>query len=150
MDIRNYIRNNLSDCNEMDIRETILSSVNSNDEVVLPGLGVLFAPEKGEVTRKKLKEKLDDLVKEVKELDAEDVKLVIEEKIDEIKEDLEDLDKEKVKEVAQEKLKQVSDKIEELAKIAKDKATPVVMERVDDLRKYALKVTKQVEKKLEK
>ena len=42
MDIRNYIRNNLSDCNEMDIRETILSSVNSNDEVVLPGLGVLF------------------------------------------------------------------------------------------------------------
>lgn len=42
MNIRNYIRNNLSDCNEMDIRETILSSVNSNDEVVLPGLGVLF------------------------------------------------------------------------------------------------------------
>lgn len=42
MDIRNYIRNNLSDWNEMDIRETILSSVNSNDEVVLPGLGVLF------------------------------------------------------------------------------------------------------------
>lgn len=114
------------------------------------GLGVLFAPEKGEVTRKKLKEKLDDLVKEVKELDAEDVKLVIEEKIDEIKEDLEDLDKEKVKEVAQKKLKQISDKIEDLAKLAKDKATPVVMERVDDLRKYALKVTKQVEKKLEK
>ena len=114
------------------------------------GLGVLFAPEKGEVTRKKLKEKLDDLVKEVKELDAEDVKLVIEEKIDEIKEDLEDLDKEKVKEVAQEKLKQISDKIEDLAKLAKDKATPVVMERVDDLRKYALKVTKQVQKKLEK
>lgn len=114
------------------------------------GLGVLFAPEKGEVTRKKLKEKLDDLVKEVKELDAEDVKLVIEEKIDEIKEDLEDLDKEKVKAVAQEKLKQISDKIEDLAKLAKDKATPVVMERVDDLRKYALKVTKQVEKKLEK
>lgn len=114
------------------------------------GLGVLFAPEKGEVTRKKLKEKLEDLVKEVKELDAEDVKLVIEEKIDEIKEDLEDLDKEKVKEVAQEKLKQISDKIEDLAKLAKDKATPVVMERVDDLRKYALKVTKQVEKKLEK
>ena len=113
------------------------------------GLGVLFAPEKGEVTRKKLKEKLDDLVKEVKELDAEDVKLVIEEKIDEIKEDLEDLDKEKVKEVAQKKLKQISDKIEDLAKLAKDKATPVVMERVDDLRKYALKVTKQVEKKLD-
>ncbi len=114
------------------------------------GLGVLFAPEKGEVTRKKLKEKLDDLIKEVKELDADDVKFVIEEKIDEIKEDLEDLDKEKVKEVAQEKLKQVTDKIEELAQLAKDKATPVIMEKVEDLRKYALKTIKQVEKKLEK
>ena len=44
----------------------------------------------------------------------------------------------------------VTKKIEDLAKLAKDKATPVVMEKVDDLRKYALKITKQVEKKLEK
>ena len=42
MDIRNYIMNNLKDCNENDIKETILSSVNTSDEVVLPGLGVLF------------------------------------------------------------------------------------------------------------
>lgn len=41
-DIRNYIIKNLKDCNKEDIRATILSSVNSSDEVILPGLGVLF------------------------------------------------------------------------------------------------------------
>lgn len=41
-DIRGYIKNNLKDCTEADIKETILSSVNSEDEVILPGLGVLF------------------------------------------------------------------------------------------------------------
>lgn len=42
MDIRTYIKNNLKDCNEKDITDTILSSVNTEDEVILPGLGVLF------------------------------------------------------------------------------------------------------------
>ena len=40
--IRNYIIKNLKDCNKEDIRATILSSVNSSDEVILPGRGVLF------------------------------------------------------------------------------------------------------------
>lgn len=40
--IRKYIINNLNDCDQNDIKETILASVNSEDEVVLPGLGVLF------------------------------------------------------------------------------------------------------------
>ena len=42
MDIRTYIKNNLSDCKEIDVKETVLASVNQSDEVVLPGLGVLF------------------------------------------------------------------------------------------------------------
>lgn len=41
-DIRKYIQKNLEDCTEADIKETILASVDSKDEVVLPGLGVLF------------------------------------------------------------------------------------------------------------
>lgn len=40
--IRKYIVNNLNDCSKNDIKETILASVDSEDEVVLPGLGVLF------------------------------------------------------------------------------------------------------------
>lgn len=42
MNIRTYIKNNLKDCTKEDIKETILASINSDDEVVLPGLGVLF------------------------------------------------------------------------------------------------------------
>lgn len=41
-DIRKYIRKNLNDCAKQDIEETIKASVNQEDEVVLPGLGVLF------------------------------------------------------------------------------------------------------------
>lgn len=41
-DIRKYIKNNFHDCNRNDVEETINESVNAKDEVVLPGLGVLF------------------------------------------------------------------------------------------------------------
>ncbi len=42
MNIREYIKQNLKDCQEIDVKETVLASINQNDEVVLPGLGVLF------------------------------------------------------------------------------------------------------------
>ncbi len=42
MNIKDYIIKNFKDCSIMDVRETVIASVNSNDEVVLPGLGVLF------------------------------------------------------------------------------------------------------------
>lgn len=41
-DIRKYIKKNMADCKKIDVQETILASVNQSDEVVLPGLGVLF------------------------------------------------------------------------------------------------------------
>ena len=42
MNIRDYIKKNLGECKEIDVRETVLASINQDDEVVLPGLGVLF------------------------------------------------------------------------------------------------------------
>lgn len=42
MSIRDYIKKNFEDCNVEDVKATIVESINSNDEVVLPGLGVLF------------------------------------------------------------------------------------------------------------
>ena len=112
-------------------------------------LGVLFAPRKGSETRKIVSDKINELAKQVKELDYDDVRINIEEKINEIKDDLRDLDKEKAIEIAKEKANDIKDKIEELGAYAKEKATPVVEEAVEDLRKTALKATKEITKKLE-
>ena len=113
------------------------------------GLGFLFAPEKGSETRRILKEKFDDLVDKVKNIDAEDVKLAIETKITEIKEELEDLDKEKVVAFAKKKAERIKKKTEELYLLAKEKATPVVEKAVSDLRDTAIKVTSETLEKLE-
>ena len=45
--------------------------------------------------------------------------------------------------------KLLGEKIDELAKLAKAKATPVVEQAVEDLRKTAIKATKEITKKLE-
>lgn len=42
IDIRNHIKNNFKSSNESEIEGSIEASINSKDEVVLPGLGVLF------------------------------------------------------------------------------------------------------------
>ena len=48
------------------------------------GLGILFAPKSGSETRKELKQKFDDMIRKLKDIDAEDVKETIENKIFEI------------------------------------------------------------------
>lgn len=42
IDIRKHIINNFKDSETTEIEESINSSINSKEEVVLPGLGVLF------------------------------------------------------------------------------------------------------------
>ena len=49
------------------------------------GIGLLFAPEKGVDTRKKLKKKLNDMYESIKNIDAEDIKETIENQINDIK-----------------------------------------------------------------
>ena len=113
------------------------------------GLGILFAPKKGSETRKELKEKMDDLLKKVKDIDKEEVKENIEEKIDELKKDLEDLDKEKALKIAKEKAQIIQKKAEELVDYAIEKGTPVLEKAANSVREKAIVATKEVLKKLE-
>ena len=114
------------------------------------GLGFLFAPNKGSETRKALKAKLDNLLTEVKNLDADEVKQEIEKKIDDIKKEIADLDKEKVLKIAREKSEDIKDSVEDLYNYAKTKATPVIEKAVQALRESAINATKEVLEKLEK
>lgn len=114
------------------------------------GLGVLFAPKKGSDTRADLKNKLDDMVSKVKNIDKEDVKNTIEEKVAEIKKELEDLDKEKVLKVAKKKAKEIEKKAEELVDYAVEKGTPILENVASSIREKAIEVTKEVLNKLEK
>lgn len=114
------------------------------------GLGILFAPKSGSETRKELKQKFDDMIRKLKDVDAEDVKETIENKIFEIKEAMADLDKEKVLKVAKKKAKQIGEMAEELVDYAVEKGTPVLENAANAIREKAIEVTKDVLAKLEK
>ena len=114
------------------------------------GLGVLFAPKKGSETRAELKEKLDELVGKVKEIDVDDVKAEFDKKVDEIKKELNDLDKEKVLKISKKKGNELKDKVQELVDLAIDKGTPVLRDAAEEVKAKTIEVTKEVLKKLEK
>ena len=113
------------------------------------GLGVLFAPKKGSELRKDLKEKLDDLVAQIKKIDIEEVKAEFDLKVEEIKNELADLDKEKALSIAKEKGNQLKEKAEELVALAKKKGTPVLIDSAQDVLENVVKVSKDAIKKLE-
>ena len=114
------------------------------------GLGVLLAPKSGAETRKDLKNKWDELVKKVKELDAEEVKQSLLNKIEEIKKEVSELDKEKVAEIAKKKAEKVKAKLDDLYEEAKAKANPAIEKTVDELRGKTVNFLKGTIKKIEK
>ena len=114
------------------------------------GLGMLFAPKKGEELRKDLKCKLEELLKKAKEIDVKEVAEDFMKKVENLKEELEDLDKEKVLAIAKKKGEQLKNKTAELVELAKEKGTPVLEKAANEVRERAVLVTKEVLKKLEK
>lgn len=113
------------------------------------GIGMLFAPKKGSETREDLKNKMNELLGKVKNIDVKEVKDKVEDKIAEIKAELADLDKEKALEIAKEKGEQIKEKLADLADYVKEKGTPVLQNAVEEVRKSTIKVLKSTIKKLE-
>ena len=112
-------------------------------------LGVLFAHKKGSETRKALKNKIEDFIEKVKEIDKEEVKKNFYEKVEKVTEELKDLDKEKALKLAKKKAKDLKDSCEDLLAYAKEKGTPVLEKAAEEVREKAIEVTKEVLKKLE-
>lgn len=114
------------------------------------GLGLLFAPKKGSETRKELKDKLDDLVNQIKNIDKEDIKNEFDAKVKRIKRELNDLDKEKVLSIAKNKGSELKEQAQELVDLAIDKGTPILRDAAEEVRTKVVEVTKEVLKRLEK
>jgi gas vesicle protein len=114
------------------------------------GLGVLFAPKKGEETRKELKQKLDKMIEDIKKIDKDEVKAEFEIKIATIKTELETLNKEKALNKAKEIAASLKEKTEELVDYAIKEGTPILEKTASDIKKQTIKVSKDVIAKLEK
>ena len=112
------------------------------------GLGVLFAPQKGEDTRKVLKAKLDEMVKQIKNIDVAEVKKEFDDKVNEIRLELVDLDKEKVLEIAKDKANKLKTKAQELVDLAVEKGTPVLKKTANEVLENVIKVSKETQKRL--
>ena len=117
--------------------------------VVGAGLGVLFAPKKGSETRAELKTKMDELIKQIRKIDINEVKEEFDAKVAEIKAELADLDKEKILAIAKEKASDLKDKVQELVDLAIDKGTPILRDAAEEVKNKTIAVTKEVLKKLE-
>ena len=113
------------------------------------GLGVLFAPKKGSETRAELKTKMDELIKQIRKIDINEVKEEFDAKVAEIKAELADLDKEKILAIAKEKASDLKDKVQELVDLAIDKRTPILRDAAEEVKNKTIAVTKEVLKKLE-
>ena len=113
------------------------------------GLGMLFAPKKGEELRKDLRLKLEELLNKAKDIDVKEVADDFMKRVNDLKDELEDLDKEKVLAIAKKKGEQLKVKASELVELAKEKGTPVLEKAANEVREKAILVTKEVLKKLE-
>ena len=93
--------------------------------------------------------KIEELIAKAKDVDLDEVKDELLYKIETLQGELATLDKEKVKEIALSQAEVIKVKAEELYRYAIEKGTPAVESAANEVRKQALKVVKELEKKLE-
>lgn len=113
------------------------------------GLGLLFAPKKGEELRRHLRKKINELIDAAQAIDYDELKDNIVKKAQEIEKELKDLDGEKVLKIAKAKAKHLERKAKELVDMAKETAKPALEEMAQDVRDKTIKTLKNITKKLE-
>lgn len=113
------------------------------------GLGVLFAPKSGKETRADLKKKMDEFVAYLKGIDYNEVKDNLIEKVEDLKKELADLDKEKVVEIAKVKAEEIKVKAEELYRSAVKQGKPIVEKTAKEIKAKTVEVLKDIIDKLE-
>lgn len=113
------------------------------------GLGLLFAPKKGEELRRDLRKKINELIDAAQAIDYDELKDNIVKKAQEIEKELKDLDGEKVLKIAKAKAKHLERKAKELVGMAKETAKPALEEMAQDVRDKTIKTLKNITKKLE-
>lgn len=111
-------------------------------------LGILFAPKKGSDTRADLKNMFDDLMKKVRSIDKEEVRLTVETKIEELKEGLANLDKETALAEAKKQAKKLQKQAEKLVEYAIEKGTPIIEKSANAIKQKVIEVSEQVIEKL--
>lgn len=113
------------------------------------GLGLLFAPKKGEELRRDLRKKINELIDAAQAIDYDELKDNIVKKAQEIEKELKDLDGEKVLKIAKAKAKDLERKAKELVDMAKETAKPALEDMAQDVRDKTIKTLKNITKKLE-
>ncbi len=113
------------------------------------GLGILFAPKKGEDTRKEIKDKCKKVSKKVKNLDKEDVVEFVENAKKEIQKDIEDLKNEKALDKVKEKANEIKVRCDEVLETAKTAGNNALEKGVRDFKSKTVKVLQEMIDKLE-
>ncbi len=113
------------------------------------GLGMLFAPQSGEQTRKDLKKKMNELIEQLKEIDYNEVKDNIIDKIKDLQAELADLNKEKVLAIAEVKAEEIKKKAEEIYKAAVKQGKPIIEKTAKEVKIKTVEVLKSIITKLE-
>lgn len=112
------------------------------------GIGYLTSPNTGEENRRILKEKTDNTVEKIKNINLEEVKDKLVDDYNKLCLELKDMDREKAKEIASREGKKLLNKAERLITAAKEKSAPVIEKTARDVKKNVSVLLKKWSDKL--